>query len=276
MGQTFHPYEPDQGLLFPPSPREWLPDGHLAHFVSDTIDALDLAPFLEKYAEREDGRGQLAYHPALMLKVLVYAYCVGLFSSRKIAAATLEHVALRYLSAGLQPSHRTIARFRLENLGRFQALFVEVVRIAREAGLVSMGALAVDGSKLKASASKHKAMSYGRMKSEEQRLRDEIRRITDLARQIDEAEDAQFCKGLRGDELPQELCRRKGRADEPAQRTLLCNPAHSPSLPMESLPSAEILDSSAKTWRSVAQAPSPCSGRAGPRRCRPAGRGSRT
>jgi transposase len=211
MGQMFHPYEPDQALLLPPSLRDWLPDDHPAHFISDTVDELDLGAFLRKYEQREDGRGQLAYHPGLMLKVLIYAYSIGLFSSRRIAAAIEEQVALRYLTAGNFPSHRTIARFRLEHLDDFQGLFVEVVRIAQASGMVKLGTLAVDGTKLKANASKHKAMSYGRMKAEEEKLREEIKKITDLARRTDEAEDAEFGPDFRGDELPAELRRRKDR-----------------------------------------------------------------
>lgn len=213
MAQTFHPYDPDQALLLPPSLRDWLPDEHPAHFISDTVDQLDLSGFHRKYEQREDGRGQLAYHPALMLKVLIYAYSVGLFSSRRIAAAIEEQVALRYLSAGNFPSHRTIARFRLEHLDAFQALFVEVVRIAQASGLVKLGTLAVDGTKVKANASKHKAMTYGRMKAEEEKLREEIKRITDLARRTDEAEDGEFGPDFRGDELPEELRSRKSRLE---------------------------------------------------------------
>lgn len=213
MAQTFHPYDPDQALLLPPSLRDWLPSDHLAHFISDTVDELDLAAFHRKYEQREDGRGQLAYHPALMLKVLIYAYSIGLFSSRRIAAAIEEQVALRYLTAGNFPSHRTIARFRLEHLDDFQALFVEVVRIAQASGMVKLGTLAVDGTKLKANASKHKAMSYERMKAEEEKLREEIRKITDLARRTDEAEDAEFGPDFRGDELPEELRTRKSRLE---------------------------------------------------------------
>lgn len=211
MGQVFYPYEPDQALLFPPSLRDWLPDGHLAHFICDTVDQLDLRAFYARYEQREDGRGQLAYEPRLMLKVLIYAYVVGLFSSRKIARAVAELVPLRYLAAGNAPSHRTLARFRQEHIEEFQALFVQVVRIARGAGLVEMGTLAIDGSKLKANASKHKAMSYGRMEEEEARLRREIEQIMRRAQAIDAAEDAQFGPDFRGDEVPEELRRRESR-----------------------------------------------------------------
>lgn len=211
MGQLFEPYEPDQSLLFPPSLDDWLPEGHLARFISETVDELDLSPFLEKFERREDGRGRIAFHPRMMLKVLVFSYCEGIFSSRKIAAGLENLVPLRFLAAGNLPSHRTIARFRQENVRHFQHLFVQIVQIAVEAGLVKMGTLAIDGSKLKANASKHKAMSYGRMKSEEKRIEAEIRRITELAKGIDEAEDEEFGPDFRGDELPQELLRREDR-----------------------------------------------------------------
>lgn len=211
MGQQFEPYDPDQGLLLPPSLQDWLPEGHLARFVSETVDELDLTAFFEKYRQREDGRGQLAYHPRMMLKVLIYAYCEGIFSSRKIAGGLESLVALRYLAAGNSPSHRTIARFRQEHIGLFQALFVQVVQVAVAAGLVKMGTLAIDGSKMKGNTSKHKSMSYGRMKSEEARLREEICRITRLAQGIDEEEDAEFGPDFRGDELPEELSTREAR-----------------------------------------------------------------
>jgi len=211
MGQIFEPYQPDQAFLFPPSPRDWLPEGHLAFFISETVEQFELSAFYAKYEQREDGRGNCAYEPRLMLKLLIYAYCSGIFSSRKIAMGVEDRVPLRYLAAGAAPSHRTIARFRQEHLEAFRALFVQVVRIAREAGLVKMGTLAVDGTRVKANASKHKAMSYGRMKTEEQRLAQEIKRLTVLAQRTDEAEDGEFGPDFRGDELPAELARRETR-----------------------------------------------------------------
>jgi transposase len=183
----------------------------LAYFISDTIEALDLEPFMAKYADREDGRGSLAYHPAMLLKVLIYAYGVGLFSSRRIASGIDDLVALRYLAGDNRPSHRTIARFRQENIERFEKIFVDVVRVARRAGLIKLGTVAIDGTKIHANASKHKAMSYGRMKEEEEILRREIRRLTDIARGVDEAEDQEFGPDFRGDELPVELQTRKDR-----------------------------------------------------------------
>lgn len=211
MGQIFHPYEPEQALLLPPSLGDWLPAGHLAHFVSDSVHQLDLTAWYARYEQREDGRGQLAYEPRLMVKLLIYAYAVGIFSSRKIAQALEDLVPLRYLAAGNRPSHRTLARFREGHCAEFQALFVQVVRIARAAGLVAMGTLAIDGSKVKANASKHKAMSYGRMKDADAKLAREIAAITERARGVDAAEDAEFGPDFRGDELPEELQRRETR-----------------------------------------------------------------
>ena len=211
MESIFEPYEPDQVHLFPPSPRDWLGEAHLVHFIADTVDQLDLSPFLQKYAERASAKGQKAYHPSMMLKVLIYSYCVGIFSSRKIMTAVDELVPLRFLAAGHAPGHRTIARFREQNLTHFRAAFVAVVRIAREAGLVTMGTLAVDGSRIKANASKHKAMSYKRMQQAEQKLRAEIAKITRMAQDIDQAEDAEFGPDFRGDDLPEELKRREDR-----------------------------------------------------------------
>ena len=211
MGQIFEPYDPDQASLFPASPTDWLPQGHLAYFVSETVEELDLREFIAKYIARDDGRGSLAYHPRMLLKVLIYSYAVGIFSSRKIAQSIDDLVALRYLSGGNRPSHRTIARFRQEHVERFEKIFVEVVRVASRAGLVKLGDVAIDGTKIQANASKHKAMSYGRMKSEEAKLRKEIRKITDMASGIDAAEDKEFGPDFRGDELPAELQQRKQR-----------------------------------------------------------------
>lgn len=211
MGQIFYPYEPDQQHLFPPSPRDWMADGHLAYFVSDTVDELDLRAFYAKFKSRTTDRGSLAYEPRMLLKVLIYSYSVGIFSSRRIAAGMDDLVALRFLAAGNRPSHRTIARFRRGNIALFNDVFRQVVQVAQEAGLVEMGTLAVDGSRVKANASKHKAMTYARMKSEEARLEKEIEKITDMAEGIDAAEDEEFGPDFRGDELPAELQRRETR-----------------------------------------------------------------
>ena len=209
MRGMFHPYEPDQAHLFPPSPREWLPASHLVHFISDTIDQLDLSAIVGQY--RESGTGNLAYHPRMMLKLLVYAYSTGVFASRKIAIQIEENVAFRYLAAGHSPSHRTICRFRQEHLGAFKDLFVQVVQIASASGLAKMRTLAVDGTKMKASASKHSAMSYDRMQKEERRLKKEVAELTKAAQKADEIDDERFGPHFRGDELPSELERREER-----------------------------------------------------------------
>lgn len=209
MPTTFRPCAPDQSLLFPPCPRDWLPEGHLAFFIADTVAALDLEAFYAPY--EGDGRRNQPFDPQMMVTVLLYAYATGTFSSRRIARKLEEDVAYRVLAAGNFPAHRTIAEFRQQHLTAFEALFVQVVRIAREAGVVKLGALAVDGSKVKANASKHKAMSYGRMGEEETRLREQIAALTAQAEASDAAEDAAHGPDVRGDELPAELQRREER-----------------------------------------------------------------
>src|SRR5258705_12451976 len=152
MSTTFRPCAPDQSLLFPPSPRDWLPEGHLAFFIADTIAAVDLQAFYAPY--EGDGRRNQPFDPQMMVTVLLYAYATGTFSSRRIARKLEEDVAYRVLAAGNFPAHRTIAEFRQQYVAAFERLFVQVVQIAREAGVVQLGALAVDGSKVKAHASK--------------------------------------------------------------------------------------------------------------------------
>ena len=209
MAKTFRPYEPDQQLLLPPSLQEWLPAGHLVWFISETVDQLDLGPIVEAY--RDAGQGNLPYHPAMMLKILIYGYTSGVFSSRRIASQIEENVAFRVLAAGNMPDHRTICRFREQHLEAFEHLFVQVVQIARGSGLVKMGTLAVDGSKIRANASKHKAMSYERMQQEEKRLGQEIRALTSRAAKRDAAEDVEFGPDFRENQLPEELQRREDR-----------------------------------------------------------------
>lgn len=209
MPTTFRPCAPDQSFLFPPSPRDWLPEGHLAFFIADTVAALDLEAFYAPY--EGDGRRNQPFDPQMMVTVLLYAYATGTFSSRRIARKLEEDVAYRVLAAGNFPAHRTIAEFRQQHLASFEALFVQVVQIAREAGVVQLGALAVDGSKVKANASKHKAMSYGRMRQEDQHLRDAIAALLAKADAVDAAEDAEHGPNVRGDELPAELQRREER-----------------------------------------------------------------
>jgi|KBSSwiStaDraftv2_1062776.scaffolds.fasta_scaffold206009_2 transposase len=198
-----------QGFLLPPSPNDWLPEDHLAWFVIDAVEQLNIDKLLDGY--RVSGKGEQAYPPRVMLALLIYGYCTGTFASRRIAAQIEDSVAFRVIAAGLTPSHRTICRFREENLDEFQRLFVQVVQLAQEAGLVKMGTIAIDGSKVKANASKHKAMSYDRMLMAEKKLRSEIRKLTQAAREQDDLDDQTFGPDFRGDELPQELRSRKTR-----------------------------------------------------------------
>src|SRR5574337_557367 len=166
MTTSYRPYHPDQALLLPASPQDWLPEGHLAYFISDATDALDLSAFHQRY--EGDGRRRQPYDPAMMVKVLVYAYASGVFSSRKISRCLEQDVAFRVLGADNFPAHRTIREFRRLHLEEFTALFVQIVKLARESGLIKLGYLGIDGTKVKANASKRKAMSYGRMKQREE------------------------------------------------------------------------------------------------------------
>jgi transposase len=209
MAKTYRSYLPEQDLLLPPSLRDWLPENHLAYFVSDVIDQLDLSA-IESYYEQEE-RGYPPYHPRMMIKILVYGYCVGVFSSRKLQKRLQEDVAFRILAAGNEPDFRTISDFRKLHLEALEGLFRQVLRMALELGALKLGRVAIDGSKLKANASKHKAMSYRRMREEEKRLREQVRRLFEQAEAVDAAEDAEYGPNRRGDELPAELARREER-----------------------------------------------------------------
>jgi transposase len=209
MPTSFLPYEPNQTFLLPPSPSEWLPENHLVYFVSDIIDRLDLEKFYARY--EGDGRRNQPYDPAMLVKVLVYGYATGVFSSRKQAKKLYEDVAFRLLGAGNFPTHRTICDFRMRHLPELKELFVAVARLAKELGLVKLGMVALDGTKVKAQASKHKAMSYGRMKEQEQKLTQEIEALLERARETDAQEDAQLGGDQGEEELPKELQRRQER-----------------------------------------------------------------
>lgn len=220
MAKTYRPYVPEQDYLLPPSPRDWLPEGHLAYFVSDLIDQLDLSAITAVYEGEE--RGYPPYHPVMLTKVLVYAYCVGVFSSRHIQRRLLEDVAFRVLAAGNAPDFRTIADFRKRHLPALKGFFEQVLRLARELGAPRVGRVAVDGSKVQASASKHKAMSYGRMREKERQLREEVKQLLAQAEATDAAEDAQYGAHASGEDLPAELQRRESRLTRirEAKRTL--------------------------------------------------------
>lgn len=209
MAKTHRPYVPEQTLLLPPDLREWLPADHLAYFVGDLVDQLDLSAILRVYEAEE--RGYPPYHPVMLTKVLVYAYCVGVFASRKIQRRLLEDIPFRVLAAGNEPDFRTIADFRKRHLTALQGLFEQVLRLAREVGVPRVGRVAIDGSKVQANASKHKAMSYGRMREKTTQLRDEVKALLAQAEAADAQDDATYGADRRGDELPAELKRREDR-----------------------------------------------------------------
>jgi transposase len=209
VSKTFRPYEPDQDFLMPASMLDWLPTDHLAYFISDIVDQLDLSAILVRYASEE--RGYPPYHPAMMVKVLLYAYCIGVPSSRKIEKRLCEDIAFRVLAANNTPDFRTISDFRKDHLKALSGLFLQVLKLCQKAGLVKLGHVALDGTKIKANASKHKAMSYKRMKEEEARLEVEVAALMKKAEVVDEEEDYRYGKDKRGDELPKELAYRESR-----------------------------------------------------------------
>jgi len=209
MAKTYKTYLPEQDLLLPPSLRDWLPENHLAYCVSDVVDQLDLSS-IESVYEEED-RGQPPYHPRMMTKILVYGYCVGVFSSRRIQKRLAEDVAFRVLAAGNEPDFRTLSDFRKNHLPALKELFQQVLRLVLEVGGLKLGRVALDGSKVKANASKHKAMSYGRMGETEKRLRKEVQEVLKRAEAVDKEEDQRYGRECQGEELPAELQRRETR-----------------------------------------------------------------
>lgn len=210
MSKQFRSCDLNQAYLLPPSLQDWLPEGHLARFVAEVVETLDLSEIYARY-EEGDGRGLAAYDPRMMVRLLIYGYCRGVASSRRMERATYEDVAFRYLAADQHPDHDTIAAFRQEHLESLSQLFVQVLRLCQRAGLVKLGHVALDGRKIKANASKHKAMSYGRMEEAEKKLEDEVKALLAEAARVDAEEDGKYGKGKRGDELPGELARRESR-----------------------------------------------------------------
>jgi transposase len=210
MAKDYLPYDIDQMLLLPPDMRAWLPEGHLALFILDVVAELDLSK-IHAVSEAKDARGRAGYHPMMMVSLLLYAYCVGKPSSRRIEKATYEDVAFRVLSGDQHPDHDSIANFRKQHLAALAGLFMQVLRLCQKAGLVKLGHIAIDGTKIKANASKHKAMGYGRMSAAEKKLEVEIQGLLAEAERVDAEEDAKYGKGKRIDELPEELKRRETR-----------------------------------------------------------------
>ena len=208
MAKGYRTYLPEQELLLPPSLREWLPEHHLVYFVSDVVDQLDLSGMYAVYEKEK--RGQPPYDPRLMTKLLVYGYCTGVFSSRRMQKRLQEDIPFKVLAAGNEPDFRTISDFRKIHIETLQNLFEQVLAMALECGAIKLGRVSLDGTKLKANASKHKAMSYARMKEKQQQLKEEVKQLLEQAAAADEQEDRQY-GSQRGDELPEELRRRETR-----------------------------------------------------------------
>ena len=212
MSKTYLPYDPDQQLLLPAALREWLPDDHLAYFISDVVDQLDLSSITARY--EGERRGGPPYHPRMMVKVLLYGYCVGVASSRRIAQRLHEDIAFRVLAANNTPDFRTISDFRKDHLGCAGGVIPAGAGVLPAGGAGEVGSVALDGTKVRANASRHKAMSYRRMKEKEEQLAAEVAELLRRAQEVDDEEDRRYGKDKRGDELPEELAFREGRLEK--------------------------------------------------------------
>lgn len=210
VAKQYRPWTPDQSYLLPPSPSDWLPRDHLAYFVIDLVRELDLSQ-IESVLQAKDPRGERPYSPRMMTALILYGYCTGVFSSRRMERATHEDVAFRVIAADSHPHFTRINQFRLDHREALSGLFVQVLRLCASAGLKTLGHVALDGSKVQANASKHKAMSYERMKKDEKRLQGEIESLFRRADEVDAAEDEEFGVDCRGDEIPEELRHRESR-----------------------------------------------------------------
>ena len=208
--KSFRPWQPEQTTLLPPSPSDWLSDDHQVYFLLDLVDELDLSQVLIP-AQSKDPRGEKGFDPRMMTLLLLYAYCVGIVSSRKIERACYEDLAFRLLTGNQQPDHSRISEFRRRNLDALRGLFVQILRLCQKAGMVSLGHVALDGTKVQANASKHKAMSHERMLRAEKQLQQEINALMRKAEILDAQEDRRYGKGKLGSDLPDELRRRQDR-----------------------------------------------------------------
>jgi len=212
MSKTFRPWDVDQIWLLPPSVQDLVPAGHMAHFVRDTVHGgLDLSAIIDTYDEE---RGYPPYHPAMMTALLLYAYSQGVYSSRRIARACEERLDFAAVTGLQHPDFRTISDFRKRHLAALSGLFVQVLKLCRETGLVKLGHVALDGTKIKANAGLNKAMSYGRMKRAEQELAEEVRGWLAQAANTDKAEDRQFGQDRRGDEMPEWVANKQKRLEK--------------------------------------------------------------
>jgi transposase len=212
MTKIFREWNVNQSLMFPPSVRDFVPEGHLSHFVRDTVvESLDLSAILEAYREE---RGFPPYDPAMMTALLLYAYCQGIYASRRIGKACEERVDFMAVTGMQRPDFRTISDFRKRHLEALKGLFVQVLRLCRGAGLVKLGHVALDGTKVRANASKHKAMSYARMKQAEPKLAAEVARWLRAAEAVDAREDQAYGEDCRGDELPKWVADKQKRLEK--------------------------------------------------------------
>ena len=209
MNKTYRDWVPNQSYMFPPSPQDWLPEDDLVYFILDTVATIDLTPIFAHY-EREL-RGQPPFHPRMMVALLLYCYATGTRSSRKIMRRCRTDVACRIIVGDDIPDFRTISDFRKIHLERLEKLFIEVLKLCALAGLTKVGTIALDGTKVKANASRHKAMSYERMQEEEKRLKEEVARLLAEAEATDATEDATHGPDRSGEEVPAELARRQSR-----------------------------------------------------------------
>ena len=208
--KQYRDWNPDQPFLLPPSLQEWLPEDHPVYLMLDILEELDVSAINRKYQEK-DARGTRPYAPKMMVGLLLYGYSVGIRSSRKLEKATYEDIPFRVLAAGNHPDHSRISEFRRKHLEELEDLFLQVFQICQRMGLVELGNVALDGTKVQASASKHKAMSYERMLEEEERLKEKIQEMLEEAEATDREEDERFGRENRGDELPEELERKEER-----------------------------------------------------------------
>jgi len=213
MSKRFRECSLDQPFLLAPSLQDWLPEDHLGRFIAEVSETLDLSEIYAQY-ERKDGRGLAAYHPLMLTRVLLYGYATGRTSSRRIEKATQDDVAFRYLAADQHPDHDTIAQFRQQHLEALARLFAQALRLCQRAGLVKLGTVAIDGTKLQANASAAHSMRYQQMDEQERRLRAIADELLREAERVDAEEDAKWGKGRRGDELPPELATAAGRLEK--------------------------------------------------------------
>ena len=212
MNKRFRACDLNQPFLIPPSLQDWLPEDHLARFIADVGAELDLSGIYAEY-ERHDARGLSAYHPLLLTRLLLYGYSLGVTSSRAIEKATYDNIAFRYLAADQHPDHDTIAAFRQQHLETLAGLFIQALRLCQKAGLVKLGNVALDGTKMKANASTRRSVDYKQLKEREQYWQAVVERLLRQAQQTDEEEDRRFGPGQAADSLPEELANANSRLE---------------------------------------------------------------